>query len=322
MWMEGFFVVKVKETGMPIPKSEWIWHNGEFVKWEDATVHVTAHALHYGSSVFEGLRAYPTSDGPLVLCMQAHVRRLFDSCRVMRIDVPYSPEQVRAAILETLRRNGLSSGYIRPLVYKGTGTIGLDSREATTEMAIFAIEFGRYLGDDALEQGVDVMVSSWRRLAPDTLAAMSKSGGNYVSSQFITMEARDLGFSEAIALDVNGLVSEGSGENIFAVYRGEIYTPPVGASILLGVTRDCVLTLARDLGYAVREQSFPREMLYLADEIFFTGTAVEISPVRSVDRIQVGAGAPGPITKSLQDEFFGILSGKVPDRHGWLTYVR
>lgn len=240
----------------------------------------------------------------------------------MRFDVPYSPEQVRGAIVETVRRNGLSSGYIRPLVYKGSGTIGLDAREASTEMVIFAIEFGRYLGDTALEQGVDVMVSSWRRLAPDTLAAMSKSGGNYVSSQFITMEARDLGFADAIALDVNGLVSEGSGENIFVVYRGVLYTPPVGASILLGVTREYVMTLARELGYEVREQSFPREMLYLAEEIFFTGTAVEISPVRSVDRIQVGAGAPGPITKRVQDEFFDILNGRVPDRHRWLTFVR
>ena len=189
-------------------------------------------------------------------------------------------------------------------------------------MAIFAIEFGRYLGDEALEQGVDVMVSSWRRLAPDTLAAMSKSGGNYVSSQFITMEAHDLGFAEAIALDVNGMVSEGSGENIFAVYRGALYTPPLGTSLLLGVTRECVITLARDLGIEVREQTFPREMLYLADEIFFTGTAVEISPVRSVDQITVGDGAPGPLTKRLQDEFFGIINGRVPDRHGWLTAIR
>src|SRR5512140_3296904 len=256
---------------MSIPRTEWIWHNGEFVRWQDATVHVTAHALHYGSSVFEGLRAYPTSRGPAILAVEAHVRRLFDSCRVMRMELPYSAEQISSAIVEIVRRNNLESCYIRPLVYKGSGPIGLDGRSAPTEMAIFALEFGRYLGDDALDKGVDVMVSSWRRMAPDTLASMSKSGGNYINSQFITMEARDLGFADAIALDVNGMVSEGSGENIFVVYRGELYTPPVGASILLGVTRECILTLARDLGLPVREQTFPREMLYLADEIFFAG---------------------------------------------------
>jgi branched-chain amino acid aminotransferase len=263
---------------MPIPKSEWIWHNGEFVKWDDAKVHVTAHALHYGSSVFEGLRAYSTRGGPAILAVDAHIRRLFGSCHIMRMDVPYSADEIHSAIVEIVRRNGLQSGY--------------------------------------------VMISSWRKFGPDTFAALSKVGGNYVSSQFMTMEARDLGFADAIALDVNGLVSEGSGENIFAVYRGVLYTPPVGASILLGVTRECILTLARDLGYEVREQSFPREMLYLAEEVFLTGTAVEISPVRSVDRIQVGSGTPGAVTKRLQDEFFGILSGQLPDRHNWLTFVR
>ncbi len=307
---------------MAIPPTEWIWHNGRFVKWADATVHVTAHALHYGSSVFEGLRAYATPGGPAILALEPHVRRLLDSCRIMRLDVPYSVEAITAAIVETARRTGLESCYIRPLVYRGVGPIGLDAREAPTEMAIFAFEFGRYLGSEAIEQGVDVMVSSWRRMAPDTLAAMSKAGGNYLSSQFITMEAKDLGFAEAIALDVNGMVSEGSGENIFVVYRGALYTPPVGASILMGVTRECILTLARDLGMEVREQTFPREMLYIADEVFFTGTAVEISPVRSVDRIQIGNGSRGPLTRKLQDEFFGILNGQKPDRHHWLTLVR
>ncbi len=307
---------------MSISRTKWIWHNGAFVPWEHATVHVTAHALHYGSSVFEGLRAYATPRGPAILAVDAHIRRLFDSCRVMRIELPYGPDQIREAVVEIVRRNELESCYIRPLVYKGSGPIGLDGRSAPTGMAIFAFEFGRYLGDQALEQGVDVMVSSWRRMAPDTHAAMSKSGGNYVSSQFIAMEAKDLGFAEAIALDVNGLVSEGSGENIFVVYRGALYTPPVGSSILLGVTRECILTLARDLGLEVREQTFPREMLYVADEIFFTGTAVEISPVRSVDKMKVGDAAPGPITKKLQDAFFGILNGQVPDRHHWLTFVK
>ena len=307
---------------MSIPKTEWIWHNGSFVKWEDAKVHVTTHALHYGSSVFEGLRAYETAQGAAILALPAHVRRLFDSCRVMRMEMPYSPEQVSTAIIETVRRNNLRSCYIRPLVYKGVGPIGLDARSAPTEMAIFAFEFGPYLGEASLEQGVDVGVSSWRRVAPDTLASLSKSGGNYVGSAFIAMEAADLGFAESIALDVNGLVSEGSGENIFVLYRGALYTPPVGSSILLGVTRDCVLTLARELGYEVREQAFPRELLYLADEIFLTGTAVEISPVRSVDKVQIGNGARGPITARLQEEFFGILHGKLPDRHAWLTPVK
>jgi branched-chain amino acid aminotransferase len=307
---------------MAIPKTEWIWQNGQFVKWDDATVHVTAHVLHYGSSVFEGLRAYATPKGPAILGLEPHVRRLFDSCKIMRMDLPYSQDEVGAAILETVRRNRLQSCYIRPLAYKGVGPIGLDARIAPTEMAIFAFEFGHYLGDNALEQGVDVLVSSWRRTAPDTLAAMSKAGGNYVGSQFIAMEAADLGFAEGIALDVNGFVSEGSGENIFVVYRGAIYTPPVGASILLGVTRDCLITVARELGYQVREQTFPREMLYVADEIFFTGTAVEISPIRSVDKVKIGNGGRGPITERLQDEFFGIINGKVPDRHGWMTIVK
>lgn len=307
---------------MSIPKTQWIWHNGRFVKWDDATVHVTTHALHYGSSVFEGLRAYETPQGASILALPAHVRRLFDSCRVMRMQLPYTPEQVSEAIVETVRRNKLGACYIRPLVYKGVGPIGLDARSAPTEMAIFAFPFGPYLGDASLEQGVDVAVSSWRRVAPDTLASLSKSGGNYVGSAFIAMEAADLGFSEGIALDVNGMVSEGSGENVFALYRGALYTPPVGASILLGVTRDCAITLARELGYEVREQSFPREMLYLADEIFLTGTAVEISPVRSVDKVRIGNGGRGPVTARLQEEFFGILHGKLPDRHGWLTPVK
>ena len=306
---------------MNIPKSEWIWHNGRFVKWDDATVHVTAHALHYGSSVFEGLRLYDTPGGPAILQLQPHTRRLFDSCRILRMELPYSPDDVASAILETVRRNGLKTGYVRPLAYRGVGPIALDGRSAPTDLVIFAFEFGPYLGEAALEQGVDVMVSSWRRVAPDTLASMSKAGGNYLSSQFIAMEAADLGFAEGIALDVNGLVSEGSGENIFVVYRGVVHTPPIGASILMGVTRDCVLTLARDAGLEVRQQAFPREMLYVADEIFLTGTAVEIAPVRSVDKVKIGDGVRGPITARLQDQFYGILSGKTPDRHGWLTSV-
>jgi len=306
---------------MNIPKMEWIWHNGRLVEWDQATVHVTAHALHYGSSVFEGLRVYETPSGPAVLLLEAHVRRMFDSCRILRMEMPWKPAQVQAAILETVRRNGLKSGYIRPLAYKAVGPIALDARSAPTELAIFAFPFGRYLGEGGVDKGLDVMVSSWRRMAPDTLASLSKAGGNYLNSQFIAMEAADLGFQEGIALDVNGLISEGSGENIFVVYRGALYTPPAGASILMGITRDCMLTLAHELGIEVREQSIPREMLYVADEAFFTGTAVEISPIRSVDKVSVGEAAPGPITKRLQEAFYGIVRGETPDRHGWLTGV-
>jgi len=306
---------------MTIPKTEWIWHNGRLVKWDQATVHVSAHALHYGSSAFEGLRLYDTPRGPAILQLQPHIRRLFDSCRILRMELPYTPENIASAIIDTVRRNQLRTAYIRPLAYKGVGPIGLDARSAPTELAIFAFEFGPYLGREALEQGVDVMVSSWRRMAPDTLAGMSKAGGNYLNSQFIAMEAADHGYSEGIALDVNGLVSEGSGENIFVAYRGTLYTPPVGASILMGITRDCVLTLARELGHEVREQNLPREILYVADEIFFTGTAVEISPVRSVDNVPVGDGKRGPITTSIQEAFYAILEGREPDKHSWLTHV-
>jgi branched-chain amino acid aminotransferase len=307
---------------MAIPKTEWIWHNGQFVKWDDANVHITTHALHYGSSVFEGLRSYAAKAGPAILGLEPHVQRLFDSCRVMRIDLPYTQEQISSAIVETVRRNGLNACYIRPLAYKGTGTITLDARKAQTEFAIMAFDFGSLMGADGLEHGVDVMVSSWRRMAPDTHAGMTKAGGNYVNSGFVTMEANDLGYMEGITLDVNGHVSEGSGENIFVAYRGEIYTPPVGASILLGVNRSYVITLAREMGYEVREETFPREMLYLADELFFTGTAVEVTPIRSVDRIKIGNGSRGPITKRIQEQFFGIIHGNVPDTQGWMTLVK
>ena len=307
---------------MAIPKTEWIWHNGQFVKWDDANVHITTHALHYGSSVFEGLRSYAAKAGPAILGLDPHVQRLFDSCRVLRMDFPYTQDQISSAIIETVLRNGLNACYIRPLAYKGIGTITLDARKAQTEFAIMAFDFGSLMGADGLENGVDVMVSSWRRMAPDTHAGMTKAGGNYVNSGFVTMEANDLGYMEGITLDVNGHVSEGSGENIFAVYRGAIYTPPVGASILLGVNRSYIIALAREMGYEVREETFPREMLYVADELFFTGTAVEVTPIRSVDRIKIGNGFRGPITEKIQDQFFGIISGEISDKHGWMTLVK
>ncbi len=303
--------------------AEWIWRNGEFVKWEDATVHVSAHALHYGSSVFEGIRAYATSDGPAVFRLEPHMRRLLNGCKVARIDQPYTVDALSDAVVETIRRNNHKACYIRPIVFRGEGALGLEGRERTqTEVVIFTMEWGRYLGQEAIEQGVDVQVSSWRRMAPDTHAALAKIGGNYVNSQFVSMEAHDNGFEEGIALDVNGYVSEGAGENIFVVLDGVVYTPGAWSSILLGITRDSVLTLLKDLGYEVRFEPIAREMLYMADEIFFTGTAAEITPIRSVDRITIGAGSRGPVTKAVQDEFFGITSGRLPDRHNWLTYVR
>jgi branched-chain amino acid aminotransferase len=306
---------------MPFPKSKWIWYNGEYIPWDQANVHISVHALHYGSSVFEGIRAYETPAGPAVLGLDAHIRRLFDSCRLTRMAISYTPEQICAAILELIRRNGHTSCYIRPLVFRGSDSFSLDGRAAPTEVAIMTIDFGRYLGQGALEDGVDVMVSSWRRNAPNTAPTFSKTGGNYVNSQFIAMEAKDYGFVEGIALDVQGFVSEGSGENIFVVSRGVIYTPWFGSSILVGITREIAMTLARELGYEVREMMIPRDLLYIADEIYFTGTAAEITPVRSVDQVPVGAGGRGPVTQQIQDAFFAIVNGQVPDRHGWLTQV-
>lgn len=299
---------------------QWTWMNGRLVPTEEARVSVMAHALHYGSSVFEGIRAYATPQGPAVFCLQPHVSRLFDSCRMVRMDLPYTPSQISEAITDTVRTNGHPSCYIRPIAFRGVGTFGLDPRKASIEVAVLTIEWGRYLGAEAIEQGVDVMVSSWRRMAPDTGVPMGKIGGQYVTSQFIAMEAADHGFAEGIALDAAGFISEGSGENIFAVKDGVVYTPPLTSAILPGVTRTVVITLCRDLGIPVSEQPLAREFLYVADEACFTGTAAEITPIRSVDRIAVGAGR-GPITARLQAEFFGITEGRKPDRHSWLTHV-
>lgn len=302
--------------------AEFIWKNGEFVKWEDATVHVTAHALHYGSSIFEGVRAYATPQGPAVFRLEPHTRRLLNSAKIARMEMPYTVEQLNEAILETIRKNGHDSCYVRPLAFRGVNKLGVEGRQNPTDVVIITMEWGRYLGAEAIEQGVDVQVSSWRRIAPDTFASLAKIGGQYVNSQFITMEAHDNGFNEGIALDYAGNISEGAGENIFVILDGVVYTPGVGSSILMGITRDTVLTLLKDLGYEVRFETLSRDMLYIADEIFFTGTAAEVTPVRSVDRIKVGAGSRGPITKAVQDEFFALTSGAKADRHGWLTPVR
>lgn len=302
--------------------AQWIWKNGQFIPWEDATVHITAHALHYGSSVFEGIRAYATPQGPSVFRLEPHMKRMLNSAKILRMEIPYTLDELNEAVLETVRRNNHEACYIRPISMRGAGPLGVEGRKNPTDTFIFTMEWGRYLGAEAIEQGVDVQVSSWRRIAPDTFASMAKIGGQYVNSQYITMEAHDNGFNEGIALDFNGYVSEGAGENIFVIMDGVVYTPGNASSILLGITRDSVLTLLRDLGVPVRYEPIPREMLYIADEIFFTGTAAEVTPVRSVDRIQIGKGSRGPITKAVQDEFFAITSGSKPDRYGWLTPVR
>jgi branched-chain amino acid aminotransferase len=305
---------------MPIPKAKSIWFNGEFVPWDEAKVHVLSHVLHYGSSVFEGIRAYSTPKGPAVLGLKPHVDRLYFSAKVIRMDIPYTREEFMEAIKETIRHNGHKECYIRPLVFRGYEMLGVYPLSCPVETIIATWEWGAYLGPEAIEQGVDVAVSSWRRMAPDAAMAMAKIGGQYTNSQMVVMEARDRGVIEGIVLDVYGYVSEGSGENIFVVYDGVIYTPPLSASILGGITRRFAMTLAADLGYTVKEQNIPRELLYAADEVFFTGTAAEITPIKTVDSISVGSGSRGPITKSLQDEFFAITRGE-KDPHGWLTYV-
>jgi branched-chain amino acid aminotransferase len=298
-----------------------VWMNGRVIAEADAAVSVRAHALHYGSSVFEGIRAYSTPRGPAVFCLQQHVDRLLDSCRIFRMSLPYEPAAISDAIADLIRRNGHNDCYIRPIVYRGAGSFSLDHRKSPLEMAIITLEWGRYLGAEAIEQGVDVMVSSWRRMAPNTFAPMAKIGGQYVNSSFVAMEAVDGGFVEGIALDVEGNISEGSGENVFLIKDGVVYTPPLSSAILPGITRMVVMTLCSDLGYRVVEQALPREFLYTVDEAFFTGTAAEVTPIKSVDRVPVGRGSRGAITARVQDEFFGITGGRIPDRHGWLTHV-
>lgn len=306
---------------MPIKPSKYIWFNGEMVPWEQATVHVMTHALHYGSSVFEGIRSYDTPKGPAIFRLEPHVKRLFDSARIYRMELKYTHDQIAEACKSVVRDNGLTNAYLRPLVWRGYGEMGLMPLRSPLEVMVAAMEWAAYLGAEGLEKGVSVQVSSWNRVAPNTIPAMAKAGGNYLSSQLIVMEAIRNGHAEGIALDVNGYLSEGSGENLFVVRDGVLYTPPVTAALLPGITRDAVMQIARHHGYEVREQNLPREVLYLADEVFFTGTAAEITPIREVDGLQVGAGARGPITTVIQKTFFGLFSGETEDRWGWLTYV-
>jgi branched-chain amino acid aminotransferase len=305
-----------------IKATEKIWHNGRMINWNDAQIHVLAHVTSYGSSVFEGVRCYSTPAGPMVFRVQEHARRLRDSAKIYRMEIPFSIEQLAAAMVEIVAVNKLESCYIRPLVIRGYGGMGvLATKENPIETYIAAWDWGKYLGGEALEQGVDVCVSSWTRLAPNTLPVMSKAGGNYMNSQLIRMEANANGYAEGIGLDAAGYVSEGSGENIFVVRDGKIMTPPLGASVLPGITRDTVITLAQARGIPISEALIPREMLYIADEVFFSGTAVEVTPVRSVDKIPVGAGKRGPITEVLQRDYFAMVEGKAKDTHGWLTPV-
>ena len=298
-----------------------VWKNGKIIPWNDAQIHLASHVIHYGSSIFEGFRAYQTPHGTAIFRLQDHTRRLFNSAKIYRMEIPFTQDDLNQAIIQTIQANGFTECYVRPIVFRGYGTLGVDPFPNPVECAVLVWEWGKYLGEESQEQGVDVKVSTWRRMAPDTLPALAKVGANYMNSQLIKMEANLEGYAEGIALNAHGDVSEGSGENLFLVQDGCIWTPPLSASILPGITRDSVLKLAQELGLKVREETIPREMLYIADEVFFTGSAVEVTPVRSIDRIVIGQGARGPITKQLQDAFFDTIAGQRADEFGWLTYV-
>jgi len=307
---------------MPFEEVKKVWMNGKLVDFADAKIHVFTHALHYGSGLFEGIRCYVTkNNGPAVFRLPEHTRRLFDSCKIYRMEIPYSFDDVQQACLDIIRANDFEDCYLRPVVYRGYHSLGVYPAACPVDVVIAAWRWGKYLGPEALEQGVDVCVSSWNRMAPNTFPAMAKATGNYMNSILIRQEAAKNGYSEGIALDVNGYVSEGSGENIFMVRDNKIYTPPIGTSILHGITRDTIVRLANDLGYEVTEALIQREALYIADEVLFTGTAAEVTPIRTIDRITIGRGKRGPITERIQKEFFALIAGDIPDRYGWLTPV-
>jgi branched-chain amino acid aminotransferase len=301
--------------------TEKIWHNGRFIAWDDAKIHVLSHVTSYGSSVFEGVRCYETIHGPAIFRPREHMQRLLDSAKIYRIELKYGIDELCTAMAELVRLNGLRSCYLRPIVLRGYGDVGVLPLNVPTETYLACWEWGKYLGDEGITKGVDVCVSSWTRIAPNTLPALAKAGANYMNSQLIRMEAHTNGYAEGIALDEAGYVSEGSGENIFLIRNGKIVTPPLGASVLPGITRDTVIHLAQAMNIPVVETIIPREMLYIADEVFFCGTAVEVTPIRSVDRIQIGNGARGPITEALQSAFFDLVRGNTPDRLGWLYPV-
>ena len=299
---------------------DFIWHNGTIKPWAEATVHVMAHGLHYGSSVFEGIRSYPTPKGQAIFRLEEHLKRLFASAKIYDMAMPYDLATLTAGCKDVIRANQLERAYLRPIAYRGLGGFGL-SAETPVDVAIAAWHMGPYLGPDVLEAGIDACVSSWQRFAPNTIPAGAKAGGNYLSGQLVAREARRLGFGEGIALASTGLLSEGAGENLFLVFKGALHTTPVSAALLNGITRDSIMTLARDAGLEVVERDMPREYLYLCDELFMCGTAAEITPIRSVDGRPVGTGKPGPVTRRIQDLFFGLFDGATPDKHGWLELV-
>jgi len=305
----------------PCSENLKIWKNGRIIPWNEAQVHLASHVIHYGSSIFEGFRAYATARGTAVFRLHDHTRRLYNSCKIYRTDVPYTQDEFNRAIIQTIQANGFEECYVRPLVYRGYGSLGVDPLPNPVECAVLVWEWGKYLGEESLDKGVDVKVSTWRRMAPDTLPALAKAGANYMNSQLIKMEAMLEGYAEGIALNACGEVSEGSGENLFLVHEGELWTPPFSTSILPGITRDSVINLARELNIPVREEVIPREMLYIAEEVFFTGSAVEITPVRSIDKISIGNGGCGPVTRQLQEAFFAYIRGERADDFGWLTYI-
>ena len=306
---------------MPIKKSDKIWFNGKFINWDDAKIHILSHVISYGTAMFEGERCYNTKKGPAVFRLKDHTDRLFYSCKIYRMEIPLSQEEFNEACLETIRINKMKECYLRPIVIRGYGSIGVDPFPCPIDVYIAVWEWGKYLGEDALEKGVDVKVSSWTRMAPNTFPALAKCAANYMNSQLIKMEALIDGYIEGISLDINGYVSEGSGENIFIVRHGKLFTPPLSSCILPGITRETIITIARDLGYEVTVRNIPREELYIANEVFFTGTAAEVTPIRSIDRIIIGEGKIGPITKHLQSEYLALAKGEKSDKYGWLTFL-
>ena len=306
---------------MAFPGTGTIWMNGKMVDWKDATIHIASHVVHYGSGVFEGARCYDTARGPACFRLDAHLRRLLDSARIYRMEPEYEQQALTDATLEVIRANGFKACYIRPLIYRGYDSLGVNPLPCPIDVAIMVWEWPAYFTKDAVEEGIDVKISTWARNAPNTTPAMAKSVANYANAQLIKLEALAEGYAEGIALDTQGNLSEGSGQNVFAVRDGVIYTTPIGNSVLAGITRDSVITLARDQGLDVREQVLPREFLYIADEVFFVGTAVEVTPIKSVDRVKVGRGRRGPVTEALQQRFFQIVKGEAPDTYGWLQPV-
>ena len=304
---------------MSVDFYDHVWHNGKFIPWKDATIHVASHVVSYGSCLFEGIRCYDTPQGPSIFRLKEHVDRLVNSSKIYRMELAYSRADLEQALVEVVRVNKAPHCYLRPIVLRGYGEVGVNAMKNPIEIYLLAWMWGKYLGAEALNQGVDVCVSSWNRMAPNTLPPMAKAAANYMNAQLIKMEAITNGYVEGIALDPSGNVSEGSGENIFVVREGKLFTPPLGSSVLPGITRDSVITLARELGITVVEQIIAREMLYIADEVFFTGTAAEVTPIRSIDRITVGAGKPGPITRKLAERYLSIVEGRAEDKYGWLT---